>query len=549
MITKSFRYYHPETLRVSKAYVFYGSRAPREWDTMTEVSPSEAETWPLFTRLKSHWEQQWEIPERLDFGTWTSLVSNGAFMVRGPSGNITSKQFDEDVIKTHQREHPNFELRKSLGEVIVSDYSHSKATVRYSDGIKVISRYKESDMSIWITETGSRSHCRDYARTLGYSKFGGSWSAPASHQTVMVAPNVWVSLLIRGETHVLTFEEGHHALDYGFNYGTIKSLITCNENYAIKDQIPIDGAIVTSVAAKANQGDADILTLLAEAPMTIATALAGIAKVGEMSKDLRTLDIKKSRISRSVLQKWRRAHWDHLKKRVPKKRTPRQLFERYEAAATSLAGELLDATAIVNLWWRYDLRPNLYSLDDHIQHMENMIMDNGRRRYRDKVTIPFDMPTMPGFTWEGEAYYEDRYTCIRHYYTSDWLSKVKRSLTTDKVVTLWELLWGSFMVDWLINVGDVLGAMPVRDPLLKCDEGFTVSRCTVVRGVYTMDSNPSVKASVTINGYKRAVILPEEYIGFYYRNKLDLWKIFDAALIAWGLSRPKLRKTPIFTFL
>lgn len=268
-----------------------------------------------------------------------------------------------------------------------------------------------------------------------------------------------------------------------------------------------------------------------------------------MSKDLRTLDIKKSRLSRSVLQKWRRQHWDYLKKKVPKKRTTREIFERYEQVATSLAGELLDATALINLWWRYDLRPNLYNLDDHVKHMENMILDNGRRRYREKVKIPFEMPDQPGFTWEGEAYYEDRYTCIRHYYTSDWLSKVRRSLTTDKAVTLWELLWGSFMVDWFLNIGDLLAAMPPNDPLLKCDEGFTTSRTTVIRGKYVMDSNPSVYATVTVNGYKRAKIQPENYVGIYYRNRLDLWKMFDAACIAWGLSRPQLRKTPIFTFL
>lgn len=549
MIQRTIRFYDPSTLKFVNAKFFQGKNAPTRFSNdsdFTDVGVSAAMSHPLVTKFMNYVSAQFDKQEKVGDTYLHSFVWHG---VTSSSGVITSKKFDDETRKTHLSNHPNFELRQKLGEIIVSDFTHSRAKTIYSDGVvKTKSAVIKTD-NLTLTACVNAMAWRQLAQECGYTEWSTASNVPSSRMMVKVAPNLWMSITISLILMEYTYEVGHNPLDYGFSYGPFRALISANKGYPISSQIEIDGAIVTSVVAKANQGDADILTFLSELPMSIATTLAGLAKVGEMSKDLRTLDIKKSRISRSLLQKWKRKHWDMLKKRVPKKRGPDEIFRRYEAVATALAGELLDATALVNLWWRYDLRPNLYSLDDHIKHMETMLTDKGRRTYREKVTVPYEMPTFPGFTWEGEATVTYRYTCIRHYYTSEWLAKVKRSLTTDKVVTLWELLWGSFMVDWFLNIGDVLAAMPTRDPLLKCDEGFTVSRNTVIRGSYILDKNPTIKATLTIDEYKRAQISPEKYLGFYYRNKMDLWKLFDMACIAWGLSRPKLRKNPIFTFL
>lgn len=550
MIKRIVRFYDPSTLTFVSAKFYHKDKAPTSYSNasdFTDVEESVAMSHPLVTKFMKYISDQFQVQERMGNTPLHNLAWKGWALNQG---TITSKKFDDESCKTHLSNHPGFELRQKLGEIIVSDYTHSRARAVYSDGVvqthsKV---YRTDTFTLTACATGSAAW-KQLANECGYTQWSTSGSAPPSWMMVKVAPNLWMSVTVSLVMMEYTYDIGHNPLDYGFSYAPFRALISANEAYNIEDQIPIDGAIVTSVVAKANKGDADILTFLSELPMSIATTLAGLAKVGEMSKDLRTLDIKKSRISRSLLQKWKRKHWETLKKRVPKKRGPDEIFRRYEAVATALAGELLDATALVNLWWRYDLRPNLYSLDDHIKHMESMITDEGRRSYREKVVVPYEMPVMPGFTWQGEATTTYRYTCIRHYYTSDWLSKVKRSLTTDKSVTLWELLWGSFMVDWFLNIGDVLAAMPTRDPLLKCDEGFTVSRNTVISGSYIMDENPTIRATLTIDEYKRAKISPEKYLGFYYRNKMDLWKLFDMACIAWGLSRPKLRKNPIFTFL
>lgn len=545
MITKMCRFVRPDTITVIGGYYFYGSNPPTSGDDpslFTRVTAEEGAAMPLFQKYVELATNQWMVSDSLYYDQFGPHFMS-VLLVDGQS---TSKTFDDKTVRVHDQPFKNFEARLALGEIMVSDFSHSKASARYTQGEEVLRKRKAGTSTFWLTDTGSRAS-KALAIMCGYSDF--NTSSYIDRSMVKVAPNVWVSLAVSYEWWDVVFEIGPTAPDYGFDFSRIESLIAANEDWTMESQCSIDGAQVTAVVAKANSGDVDLLTFLSELPMTIATSLHGFAKVGSMAKDLRTLDVKKSRISRSVLQKWRKDHWHQLRKKVPKKRTPRDIFQRYESVATALAGELLDATATVNLWWRYDLRPNLYTLDDHLDHVWNMLHDNGRRRYRVKSTIPFDMPAMPGFTWQGEAYHEDRYTCIRHYYLSDWLGKVKRSLRTDKVVTLWELLWGSFMVDWLLNIGDVLAAMPVHDPLLKCDEGYTYSRRTVVNGYYVKDDNPSVQAHITVNGYKRAKIDPKKYIRIYYRNNLDLWKMFDAACIAWGLSRPKLRKTPIFTFL
>lgn len=484
------------------------------------------------------------------------MVGVGA-QYAGPSyGNITGSTHDAIKIRKPSTVNPNHKTRMKFGEIVLSEHHNANARLSYNVGTKIISKELISVNTIHVTDATS-GFGKNYANFLGFD-YTTDWSAPVDYKMVQVAPRVWLSARFTFDLHLYTIETGYHPFDYGFSKDPFVTLCSYNPDYPIENQIPIDGARVTATIAKANSGDLDILTTLAEAPMTIATTLQGFTKACSMMTDVKTLDFKTTSVSKTTLQKWKKKFYEYqlsLSRKGRKKlsrmrvKTPEELFDYKLKASMAFADEFLVSSASVLLWWRYDLRPNIYLLDDMIKHMEAMIDDSAVRRYREKVVVDIVPPAFPGFTFDGVAQATHRYVCLRHYFLTEYFARLKRSLSVDEVVTLWELLWGSFMVDWVLNVGDVLAAMPDHLDDKAYNQGFQVSVKTEIKGLYRLDANPDVSVAVNLESYSSTPINPDKYLRLYYRNNLDSMKILDAAAIAFGLIRGKLRTSAIFKYL
>lgn len=192
---------------------------------------------------------------------------------------------------------------------------------------------------------------------------------------------------------------------------------------------------------------------------------------------------------------------------------------------------------VANLWlqYRYGIMPNVYLIDDTLKYLAK-----SQRLYqteRDGLRRSLEEFTFEGWS-VSDIPYVDR-VFVKNRFGVDFLSP---HLQTNLAVTAWELVPLSFVVDWVLNVGDLLAAL---SPTYGSEEEAVQysRRCQAVVELTNPDwVGPPVR--VEINAY-RAWSIQDKYqeIGLSLSPAMSLKRWLDAAALSWGSFRKVFKST------
>lgn len=412
----------------------------------------------------------------------------GATFRGEPVPNLPDKIFTRE---RHASSHKDFTRRVKAGEILVSDLSTGQIHATYNNG----SRKGSIITDQWIT------------KVYGYT---GLWEFENPH---------WArdgGVDFRGQfttTYQLREDDvGINPYDVGWTDDTF------NDIFALVPQAPNDEAYgeIMSTTADANRGTLDLATALAEMPETLRSILEGCKTVLRLYKDARNKEIRLRNLvkgpkgsSETANRQWKKDHKD-----------------------------VLDAIANVWLNYRYNIQPTVLTIVDALKIHEDMQRKFFRWRGTVSGAVPLDDLWLPeGWSCKSELEYLFR-VFIKRSIGRDQI-KLGDILQTNAFVTAWELIPLSFVVDWVINVGNAISVFTT--PAFQHAEGATISwRVDTDLVFYHEESGASVHARVKC--YNRRVITPSDYCRVLILPDISPVRQLDAAALSWKMFIQKVFK-------
>lgn len=309
----------------------------------------------------------------------------------------------------------------------------------------------------------------------------------------------------------------------------------------------IDPALVTSTVAEADTACMDVLTAVAELPETVASILSGLKLVISAIRDL-----KKGRlaISNAHLRKkesdaaLHRLTMRRLNDKLSNSSSPRerkhwqrkisQENKRMVNVRQSAAIEFNSALASIWMNFRYNIMPAVYTIED----LQSLIDSYSAMFKTTRDSLPssfqFDLDS-----WTGSYDIAVRQGCVIKRLIDPNLRFT--SLTKANFAsTAWELIPLSFVVDWFINIGDVISSL--TSPNLSLREGATYSsKINESLTFYKEGSTSHLQINVQI--FKRRVIDPMSHIGLSFNTKLSTFQKIDSLALLWNPIKSQLQRS------
>lgn len=259
-----------------------------------------------------------------------------------------------------------------------------------------------------------------------------------------------------------------------------------NRHAALLPSFEFNTRLITSVLAEAESGTLDILTEIAELPETV-SFLADTLKRGTQSLET---------YQRQIL------HYKNLLKN-----------------ATGRFAEKI-ARKLASAWmaYRYAIMPILYSIED----IKNTLKEYKRIFAKFKSGERFQLEyQFENFTQTSFATGFDRCWIKRSYSPEDLVDQLLGVLKFNPLSTAWELVTLSFVVDWFLNVGDVITAFSGNKAYI--DQGAVTSRKVEGTSTYQSVLVPTCKVDILYASYDRRVIEPRDHIGLSFEFDMS-WK-------------------------
>ena len=167
-------------------------------------------------------------------------------------------------------------------------------------------------------------------------------------------------------------------------------------------------------------------------------------------------------------------------------------------------------------------------------------IDDSQHSWLDIISgaVPLDDLWLPeGWSCKSELEYLFR-VFIKRSIGRDQI-KLGDILQTNAFVTAWELIPLSFVVDWVINVGNAISVFTT--PAFQHAEGATISwRVDTDLVFYHEESGASVHARVKC--YNRRVITPSDYCRVLILPDISPVRQLDAAALSWKMFIQKVFK-------
>lgn len=306
--------------------------------------------------------------------------------------------------------------------------------------------------------------------------------------------------------------------------------------------------LITIATAKANQRDADILTMLAELPETIGMFNNIIKGV---RKPLTTL-VKLSKAKRQWKWDFDYLAYQKLNRKgelVTKYR--KQRYKRYFYDGKWLAGGELTSQAW--LTYRYGIMPLIYEAQDLIKALgkHEKLFETEKERNVVDISETFDIATLNQpfaltvpvvATVTGKA---TQRVVIKRRYNVEQL--YQKRFGFNPLLTAWELVPLSFVVDWFVQVGDAIQAL---QPTCYEEEGATYSVALdldveIHQGqipapyndssgfLYSLN-NVSIRQKGAIRNYNREVVSTSaRYLTLPSKVELNWKRNVDAFALSW----------------
>lgn len=312
-------------------------------------------------------------------------------------------------------------------------------------------------------------------------------------------------------------------------------------------QKPSATDLVTSTLADANARALDILTSMAEMPETIKSVLSGFKSIAKMVKDF-----KKGEIALSKAFEKRKLYLDRKRqsdlarisnarkgaskyKLILLERHKKRVEYTYSRAVKDSKEEL--ASSLADLWlnFRYNIMPNVYLVED----IEKAFGQWGRE-WTTTRKREVRQSLLPLFGKEFSVDWISRCLIKRLFYPNSIGNSAV--LSANAFVTAWELVPLSFVVDWFINIGDLLSS--VTTPQGWKQQGCSLSYlCEFNHTVdFTDDPNHSGVITIEIKAYDRLNINPLDYVGLVWQPDLSPVRQLDALALIWRPVRLLLSK-------
>lgn len=373
----------------------------------------------------------------------------------------------------------DFKRRSAAGEIVVSNYHNWTALITYKNG-KVVEHVDPPIFNIWncTAVQGVPQRENRYVIYNGY----------------------------KYECRIRIF----HAL-------TVYSSPVTPYQVGWRDPLPynldhlshtIHGDNVQSTLADHNTRVIDVLTAMAEMPETLRSIIEACKTVIRMYGEVKR---KEFRLQNQV------AEWKNAK---TSDKNRRQIIRNIR--------ELQDAISSLWLNYRYNIKPTIGLIEDSLKVLASD-PDTQFIRDRDRVIIPFDFH--PVDNWESNKQLDMTHrVMIKSRLTGGNAKNFNAFLSANPLLTAYELIPLSFVLDWFINVGDFIAAL---SPSANAGQGATYSWKCDDTIVYTHDSGAEV--SIKFNWYKRQVIDPAHYCGLYWSPNVNLVRQFDALALIWKI--------------
>lgn len=261
---------------------------------------------------------------------------------------------------------------------------------------------------------------------------------------------------------------------------------------------PARKGVMTALVAEANSGSFDLLTELGESRETIGYLFGLLRSVVDLIADF---GLAVARI-----------------KKQPGK-----------AAAVI-------ATEVASLWmqFRYAVMPIAYSIDDALVTLTSRFTEY--QTYRQAEDEVLELPEINGWACEpvkiiNRGYLKDRFL-------SDHRT---RGLKLNLMATAWELVPLSFVVDWVLNVGDTLSALVQPKNIGQRAAQFS-SQIPLGTSVRISHPDHTGWMDLNIGIYHARPVNPYGHIGLNFSANMSWKRWLDAVSLSWLMSKDKLTK-------
>ena len=299
------------------------------------------------------------------------------------------------------------------------------------------------------------------------------------------------------------------------DYTYISSATVTDQDLAsiLEPPMVIDDAVVTAALAEANNGYFDVLTELAELPETLKWAYDLINQAKQATIAAKKREIKLHRNFRKKLM---------------------------------TAAEFASALSSVWLQYRYAIKPLAYSLADIqtvLMFYEHLFKTSrGYERFDDEWVSSIKSKAQAFGLEVDYSLNESKFRVFikRRYNAASILQDRLRNFSVNPFATAWELVPLSFVVDWFVNIGDVLAAG--TSLVAYAQESATASWKSAGEFTFRDPNNPGPTIDVSYNSYKRQIINPSAHIELNWEPYVDLVRQLDAIALAWTFSKDEWTK-------
>lgn len=262
----------------------------------------------------------------------------------------------------------------------------------------------------------------------------------------------------------------------------------------LHDRIDINRSLVTSAISEANSGVYDLLTEIGEFKSTISFVFGTLGEILRLSAQLKK-DMFRAR-------------------------------SRPKATLASIANE------ISSLWmaYRYAVMPLAYSADDVLDYMSSTFMPYATVRQGSSESYDLELPS----GWVASAPIKTIDRC--YVKTRFGLELALHNLKFNPLSTAWELVPLSFVVDWVLNVGDYLSALVAPRGIAERgvqysrqirEQNIVISRTDGYGGHYVL----------TGSSYNAEPITPLDHIGLSIDFSMSWKRWLDALALTWGMTK------------
>lgn len=376
-----------------------------------------------------------------------------------------------------------WKARLRTGEIIVSPYRALGIHSSYAHGQTV-------------EVTGSQQFLGKAARELGI------WTPdPKINNAIIVDGWRYTALTIPIMYYrSRTVSVGPSPFDYGWNQECFDDCVNTWVSSLSKD----DGTIVTTLA-EANSRTIDVLTAMAEMPETVRSIIDGVKTCMKMYAEAKT----------KSFRLYNKAKGNSGK-----------------ATAVKNSKEAADAVANVWLNFRYNIMPNVFLIEDTMELLSKEFEQYLRTRSTLSSAPTFECDCNPLWSHKFEGTVTERCLIKRRVSVSGQRYKNMISdMLANAVITGYELIPLSFVLDWFIQVGDFLMAFFTYPDFRQ--EGSTYSwKCD---GAIVSTGPNNVKVVSEVSFYRRDVINPRATVFIPFRPDISGYRTLDAVALSWSI--------------